>query len=440
MRNKKLLSTVVTSALVATTMAVPVIAADGGSVDVEFTTKTPVIRVAVPTSIIAAVDPLEMNTSGTQIHSTDFTITNMSEVPVGIDVKSQVDLGTGVTLVGTKEEAASSTDKTKSEAWVAVAAQVASGKYAEDSKTAGDLTEADKNVKTFTTDSSATPAESSAGQTFYLDKAASGTTTYKIAAPVATATAGKKTPAEYKELLTYAQVYKLTEETTIDSEDKLLAKLKTSDVYEGDNSNDGTALTLIPAGTTNVTYTSGKSYFTAADTNSLENMLASEIYVYGEGGTGASTAFRYIGKLGQGKASWSDADIQEMHITYSIQGLTDDAYTAADVGGSYGLYEANVAPSMASTCNYTPGQPAEVAVNLGAGELAATGISSVTFMNNGSNVTLPAERWSYSNGKLTFIGAYTTMLNTISREHTVVFNDTAKTKLKVMVQPEPATP
>ena len=76
MRNKKLLSTVVASALVATTMAMPVMAADGNKVEVDFTTKNPVIRVVAPTTILAAVDPLEMNNSGTQIHSTDFTLEN----------------------------------------------------------------------------------------------------------------------------------------------------------------------------------------------------------------------------------------------------------------------------------------------------------------------------------------------------------------------------
>lgn len=46
MRNKKLVSTVVASALVATTMAMPVMAAgESGSVDVDVSTKTGVLRV-----------------------------------------------------------------------------------------------------------------------------------------------------------------------------------------------------------------------------------------------------------------------------------------------------------------------------------------------------------------------------------------------------------
>ena len=173
MRNKKLLSTVVASALVAT-MALPVMAADGDTVDVEFTTKTPVIRVAVPTSILAAVDPLEMNTPGTQIHSTAFTLANKSEVPVGIDVKSVVDLGAGVTLADTRAEAMASQ---AAEAWIAVAAETSNGKYIETAnKTAGDLTDTDKNVATFRTEAS----ENSASQTFYLNKASVGNTTYTL--------------------------------------------------------------------------------------------------------------------------------------------------------------------------------------------------------------------------------------------------------------------
>lgn len=435
MRSKKLLSAVAVGALAVTTVAMPVMAADQGSMNVEFTTKTPVIRVAVPTSILAAVDPLEMNLAGTQIHSSDFTITNKSEVPVGIDVKSEVTLGTGVTLVDTKAKAAASTDSTKSEAWIGVAAQTSANKYIEEAnKTAGDLTETDRNVATFKTDTTS----SAASQTFYLDKGASSTAAYKIAMPVATATTGKKTVAEYRDELTYAQVYELTEDTTITDTAKLLTKLKTSDVYEGADGNDGTALTLLPAGKTDATYTTGKKYFTAGTDNKLENMVADTAYVYGESGAGDSTAFRYVGKLGPGKTTWSDSDIDEMDITYSIYGLTDAAYEAGNVDDSYGLYEPNVAPTLPSTCAYTAGQDAEVTVNLGAGELAASGVSSITYSNSGTTVSLPTERWSYSNGKLTFKGIYTTMLGTSSREHTVHFNDTARTTRKITL--EPATP
>ena len=280
MRNKKLLSTVVASALAAT-MAMPVMAADGDTVDVEFTTKTPVIRVAVPTSILAAVDPLEMNTPGTQIHSTAFTLANKSEVPVGIDVKSVVDLGAGVTLADTRAEAMASQ---AAEAWIAVAAETSNGKYIETAnKTAGDLTDTDKNVATFRTEAS----ENSASQTFYLNKASVGNTTYTLIAPVAT---GGTTAAEYKEQLTYAQVYELTEQTYA-NEAALLTALKTSDVYEGAGDADNTTLTLIPAGTTSYSaFATSKKYFKAGADNALTSTTAAmtdgKKYVYGEGGEG----------------------------------------------------------------------------------------------------------------------------------------------------------
>lgn len=62
MRNKKLLSTVVASALVATIMAVPVMADDGGSVDVDVTTKNAVIRVEVPTTLAVAINQSMLTT------------------------------------------------------------------------------------------------------------------------------------------------------------------------------------------------------------------------------------------------------------------------------------------------------------------------------------------------------------------------------------------
>ncbi len=346
MRNKKLLSTVVASALVATTMVMPVMAEDQGEVNVEFTTKNPVIRVQAPTSILAAVDPLEMNTAGTQIHSGDFTLVNKSEVPVKIDVKSVVTLGSGVTLVDTKKKAVDSTDKAKSEAWLAVAAQTSAGQYIETAnKTAGDLTEADKNVATFKTESS----ESAASQTFYLDKAASSTTGYTLIAPVAT---GGTTAATYKEQLTYAQVYELTAATYAD-EAALLAALKTTDVYVGTAETDSTPLKLLPAGTTTLDtadkWASSNKYFTAGTENALtstSNPLADgKKYVYGEASAaGDDTAFRYIGKLGSGKTSWSDTDIDEMDITYSIYGVTGEDYEAANT--QYGLYLAGPQVSM----------------------------------------------------------------------------------------------
>ena len=66
MRNKKLLSTVVATTLIASTMVMPVMA-EGTNFDVNVTTKTAVLRVKVPTTIAIAVDQFEMVDEGTQI-------------------------------------------------------------------------------------------------------------------------------------------------------------------------------------------------------------------------------------------------------------------------------------------------------------------------------------------------------------------------------------
>ena len=236
-------------------------------------------------------------------------------------------------MVDTKKAAEDSTDTTKSEAWLAVAAETSDGKYIEGSKTVGDLTDADKNVTTFKTESS----KSSASQTFYLNKG-TGNTTYKMILP---GTTGAKTAAQYKEELNYAQVYELTE-ATYNDEDALLAAVKTEDIYTGGSTeSDGGTLTLIPAGTTSLDSSNAfdktnKKYYTVSDDNALtatdaaNQITDNKKYVYGEGGIGENTAFRYIGKLGSGKTSWTETDINHMAITYSIYGLTDDQYTSAD--------------------------------------------------------------------------------------------------------------
>lgn len=420
-RNKKLLSTVVVSALVATTAAMPVMAADGSSVDVEFTTKTPVIRVVAPTSILAAVDPLEMNIAGTQIHSSDFTLQNKSEVPVGIDVKSVVTLGGGVTLVDTKKKAVDSTDKTKSEAWLAVAAQTSNGKYIETSgKTAGDLTEADKNVATFKTEST----ESSASQTFYLDKAASATAGYTLIAPVAT---GGTTAAEYKKQLTYAQVYELTSATYAD-EAALLTALETSDVYYGSAETDGTTLKLIPAGTTTLEtadkWASSNKYFTAGTENALTSTTApitdAKKYVYGEASVaGDDTAFRYIGKLGSGKTSWSDADIDEMTITYSIYGLTGEDFTAANT--QYGLYLSGPQISLSSSGAFSI---TNLTSDNNLQELTIVVPNGNSFAIDANPVELNTDNWSAENG-----GSITGQLGTVWMDYLKGESGTTKLSL-----------
>ena len=97
---------------------------------------------------------------------------------------------------------------------------------------------------------------------------------------------------------------------------------------------------------------------------------------------------------------------------------------------------ANEAPSIAKTeYEYIANQALAIPVDLGAGEKAATGISSVTFKKDATTTTtLPTNRWSYSNGKLIFTADYTGLLSG-SRTHTITFDDAAKTTVDVTLTP-----
>jgi hypothetical protein len=81
MKGKKLVS-ILTAGALAATMAMPVMAADGGTIDVEVTTKTGILRVEVPTTLAIAVDQFETTDAGSQVYSEEFTIANKSEVNV----------------------------------------------------------------------------------------------------------------------------------------------------------------------------------------------------------------------------------------------------------------------------------------------------------------------------------------------------------------------
>ncbi len=451
MRNKKLLSTVVSAAMVASTVVMPVMAVDSttesGHVDVNLETKTAVIRVVVPTSMAAAVNQFEVNDAGSQIYSDDFVMDNKSEIPVKVNVTSTATIKSGNTLLATKEEAVSS--ENAGEAWLAVAAQISDGAYISgtnddgNNKTIADLDDTSANVTTFTNKGTEDSPALQTDQTFYLDK--SSGVNYKLL-----------NASEDASEIDYAEFHELTVFTPAGADDTektaaLKDQLAKNDIYYVATASidDGVALTKIAKGDTTATYAGTNTYYTAAAEAVAKSAIdAAKLYMYGddENSTTAAkgkTAFRYIGKLSEAQDTWTKQDISKINVSYAITGVKGSTYDSIDTAGAltYGLYKApDCAPTMASTCDYTPGQPAEVTVDLGIGTLAATEITSVTFKNNGSTVTLPAERWSYNNGKLTFIGAYTTMLSTITREHTVNFNDTAKTSLNVTLKPATGTP
>lgn len=340
MKGKKLVS-ILTAGALAATMAMPAMAADGGEVNVDVTTKTGILRVQVPTSLAVAVDQFETTDVGSQIYSEDFTITNMSEVNVKVNVTSTATIGTGVTLASKRADVATATGA-NGMAWLAVAARLDGSKYETNNKLA-DLNEASANVTTFAKSGTATTA----AQTFYLAKSTANvsTATYKMMKP----------SADGKTDTSYAQFYKLTKKSfTANSEqDELDALLAENDVYvlASTTETDDAALTKTAKNATvgTLTYAGTNSYYTIADTATpVKDVKAAEVYAYAElakASSGADAAFRYIGALSSNKEVWDATAVPTVKIAYTIQGLPQSTYDDAvnETGALvYGLYKGKV--------------------------------------------------------------------------------------------------
>ena len=87
------------------------------------------------------------------------------------------------------------------------------------------------------------------------------------------------------------------------------------------------------------------------------------------------------------------------------------------------------------------GTDIQMTVDLGTGDLKATSIRSITYVDDrGQNRTLSSEYYSFSsNGILTIKGEYITAVintGTTSRDYTILFDNVAKTKVKVALTAE----
>lgn len=342
MRRKKLLTAAIATALVAAQVVMPVAAADGGTVHVDVTTKTAVLQVIVPTKLSVAVDPMEMGSSGTQIYSETFSIVNQSEVPVRVDITSKVTLkeDAGMKLLPKKSDV-SGASAAAGQVWMGVAAQTSDGKFIEEAgKDIGDLTEASANVTTFTQkmtgegEDIALADEGEAAQVFYL-KAAGGVTGFKLL---------NTTEAVNKEL-TYTQYRKL-EAKTIADQTALNQLLADNDVYVATAvAADGQSLDKVEKGGTH-TWDSGEIYYiTDGNVVDADTITGThDLYVYGGRDTVDATdgkaAFRYIGALSTAQVAWSNEDITDVDIVYSIVGVKSSDYDAMKTKGdiTYGLY------------------------------------------------------------------------------------------------------
>lgn len=342
MRNKKLLSTVLAASLVATTMAMPVMAAgndpDSGELTTQVGVKTSVLRVQVPTALVVEIDQYDTAGNGSQIYSTDFDMTNLSNINVKVDVESTATKSAGgavANLTAKKEDV----DKASGDAvWLAVAAKT---QYSGDvfGKKIKDLKESDANVTTFGS------ASGDAKQTFYL-KAASGDAN---AAQYHAITSGDAAKAEAHTLY-----YQLGGK--MNSGDAVVEALKTKDVYavSGDTATKLPMNADATSGDLTNKYTEGQdAYVVSGDTKNAAQMktyTGPDTYLWGEMTAAAAdhkgeASFRYIGKLSDNK-KWDNSEIAQVKINYTITGVTPDKY--GEVAGklTQGLYPSVTGPQV----------------------------------------------------------------------------------------------
>lgn len=386
MKKRKLLTTVMAGALVASQMVMPAMAA-GGTLDVNVTEKTAVLRVEVPTSMEVALDEFEVGGAGSQIYSDDFTMTNKSAVDVKVEVTSTV----AIAASGVALKDAPSALKDDGDLWMAAVAKTTATSYGATSL--ADLTEESVNVATV--DGTSKEAK----QTFYLAKG-TGNLSYKEYEAEGTTVD-----------LTYADLYKLTALTlTAGSEqDDLDAAIAANDVYVvvTASDEDGAAVTKIEKGTS-ATWANTNSYYTAAATVTEpgDTIVANDKFVYAETATaGGEAAFRYIGKLGENADGWTTTDVTKVSIAYTISGVGETVYNSVKDDVVYGLYTAPAAPSLAtSTFAMVAGQDIVVPVNLGVGTLKATSVKSVAAKLDAGDYDL-TKYFTFKDGELTLPGS-----------------------------------
>jgi len=392
MKNKKLLSTILAATLVATTMAVPVMANDGGgSVEVDVGVATSVLRVEVPTTLAVQIDQYQLEQSGgvsgdCQIYSEEFSILNKGNVNVKVDVTSSVsgDVKNG-RLATTKQAAKVSKS---GDAWLAAAAvtglsisgDAAEGYEYDDEvvtsevvETYATLKETNRNVATF--DSSG-----DAKQTFYLENA-SGDVVYKYA-------------KSGDVVAPYAKFRELARSTSTASGDAAVTEAaKSQDVYV-QFSGDAT-MTRVRKGSE---YTNASKTFNPASGDVIYTIsgdvstLGAGDYMYGEGNvraTGAA-AFRYIGVLAKGQ-TWNTSDIDKITITYSIDGIDPGTYAEANEKCVQGLYkETATAPTPTTMASVMSGGN-DLFVRLVEGQNAeASKVSSVKVNNTVATYSVAA--------------------------------------------------
>lgn len=147
--------------------------------------------------------------------------------------------------------------------------------------------------------------------------------------------------------------------------------------------------------------------------------------------------YEYTQKAGVDDSTWATYDF---YLTGACGGVWTDEQAEAtpEIALTWKITDpnANEAPSIGTTA-YTiiAGKDVKIPVDLGAGEKAATGISTITYDKSGTQTTLAAENYTFVNGVLTIKSSYTDKLLSItSRDYVITFNDAAKTKVIFTLQ------
>lgn len=407
---KRMTTVALTGALVASQALVG--SAAGGTITADMSTTTPVMRVVVPTAMAVAVNEFEVGDAGSQITSGEFTMKNVSEIPVSVKVTSTATLG-DVTLVSTKKEAQDSTDAEHPAMWLAAAAAVAKnstsnaleyvGGTAAD-KTAGALAGTEANVTAFAT---VTPegggtATHTAVQDFYLTAATD---------PQYKAVTGK----DAKKIGAGADYYELTEaNNTSDDAAGAAALAAVEDIYvaaQAPADGAGEELTPIAKGTAaaDITWTSGqKAYKMAATATDFTSLADTTVYLHIDSATaptagGDVAAFRYVGALSSAKSdSWSStSDLTAVTIAYAINGVSTNAFEKVADDLTYGYMGEDVGPKASGSLSTT-----NLSVTIsGLGEGVTLTKAEVIKTDNSSVSMISGTHYTFANGTFKVVKA-----------------------------------
>ena len=130
---------------------------------------------------------------------------------------------------------------------------------------------------------------------------------------------------------------------------------------------------------------------------------------------------------------WFDAATDGNEVTIT------ELSASATVYAHWAEVAEDAAPSLETTTfTYTADQDLEIPVSLGAGDLAATGISRITYSNSqGVATQLATDNYTFADNKITIKASYITGLasNSVTRNYKITFNDTVGTQVTITLKP-----